>query len=275
MTPSEPVVRHIDAGVLDVAFSESGPANGRPVVLLHGFPYDAHAYDEVVPLLVAAGRRVIVPYLRGYGPTGFLSLRYAAIGTAGRARPRSARADRSARSRSSSAGRIRLGWSGGVHRGRAVARTRARSRDVRWLQRVGCRGLVASPAPEVEHALWYQYYFHGERGRAGLAQHRYEYCKLLWHLWSPKWDFDDATYAQTAASFDNPDFVDVVIHSYRHRFGLVPGDPAVEETEARLADAAHDRRAHDLAARRRQRRLAGGELTNATGICSRATSSAM
>ena len=89
-------------------------------------------------------------------------------------------------------------------------------------------------APEVEHALWYQYYFHGERGRAGLAQHRHEYCKLLWRLWSPKWQFDDATYAQTAASFDNPDFVDVVIHSYRHRFGLVPGDPAMEETEARL-----------------------------------------
>ena len=229
------MVQRIDAGVLDVAYDDSGPANGRPVVLLHGFPYDAHAYDEVVPLLVAAGRRVIVPYLRGYGPTTFLSAETPRSG-----QQASLAHDLRALIQALDLDRAVLGgfdWGG-----RAACIVAAL-----WPERV--RGLVtcggynvldvagsARPAPPVvEHALWYQYYFHGERGRAGLEQHRFDFCKLLWGLWSPEWDFDDATYAQTAVSFDNPDFVDVVIHSYRHRFALVPGDPAVEETEQRLA----------------------------------------
>jgi pimeloyl-ACP methyl ester carboxylesterase len=228
------MVQYIDAGVLRVAFDDNGPAGGPPIVLLHGFPYDAHAYDDVVPLLVSAGRRVIVPFLRGYGPTRFLSA----------ATPRSGQQAALAHDLLSLIDALGLadavvaGFDWG---GRAACIVAAL-----WPERV--RGLVTGggynmldvagsihPAPPaVEHALWYQYYFHGERGRAGLDQHRYELCRLLWRLWSPKWRFDDATYARTAASFDNPDFVDVVIHSYRHRFALVPGDPAVEETEQRL-----------------------------------------
>ena len=228
------MVQYIDAGVLRVAFDDSGPAGGPPVVLLHGFPYDAHAYDDVVPLLVSAGRRVIVPFLRGYGPTRFLSADTPRSGQqAALAHDLLALIDALDLADAVVAG---FDWGG-----RAACIVAAL-----WPERV--RGLVTGggynmldvagsihPAPpEVEHALWYQYYFHGERGRAGLDQHRYELCRLLWRLWSPKWRFDDATYARTAASFDNPDFVDVVIHSYRHRFALAPGDPAVEETEERL-----------------------------------------
>ncbi|HUP72172.1 MAG TPA: alpha/beta hydrolase [Acidimicrobiales bacterium] len=229
------MVQHIEAGALDVAFEEAGPATGRPVVLLHGFPYDTHCYDEVVPLLVAAGRRVIVPYLRGYGPTTFLS-----AGTPRSGQQAALAHDLLALIEALDLDRAVLaGFDWG---GRAACIVSAL-----WPERV--RGLVTCggynvldvagssrpQAPAVEHALWYQYYFHTERGRAGLEQHRHEFCKLLWGLWSPQWRFDDATYAQTAASFDNPDFVDVVIHSYRHRFALVPGDPAVEETEQQLS----------------------------------------
>jgi pimeloyl-ACP methyl ester carboxylesterase len=204
-------------------------------VLLHGFPYDAHAYDEVVPLLVSEGRRVIVPYLRGYGPTRFLSddtLRSGQQASLGH--------DLLALLDALSLGRVVVGgfdWGG-----RAACITAAL-----WPERVHglvtCGGYnvldVAGSArpqtPTVEHALWYQWYFHGERGRAGLAQNRHEFCRLLWSLWSPTWKFDEETYRRTAVSFDNPDFVDVVIHSYRHRFALVVGDPAVEETEQTLA----------------------------------------
>lgn len=229
------MLRQVHAGVLDVALEESGPADGTPVVLLHGFPYDAHAYDEVVPLLVAAGCRVIVPYLRGYGPTRFLSSQTPRSGQqAALAHDLLDLIDALALDRPVVAG---FDWGG-----RAACIVAAL-----WPERV--RGLVSGngynmldvagstrPAPpQVEHALWYQYYFHGERGRAGLDQHRFEFCKLLWRLWSPKWQFDDATYARTATSFDNPDFVEVVIHSYRQRFALAPGDPAVEETEQRLS----------------------------------------
>ena len=229
------MLQHIDAGVLRVAFEDSGPSDGPPVVLLHGFPYDAHAYEEVVPLLTAAGRRVIVPYLRGYGPTQFLSSETPRSGQqAVLAHDLLALIDALDLD-----GAVVAGFDWG---GRAACIVAAL-----WPERV--RGLVTgggynmldvagsmSPAaPAVEHALWYQYYFQSERGRAGLERHRYELCQLLWRLWSPKWRFDDATYARTAASFDNPDFVEVVIHSYRHRFALVPGDPAVEATEQRLS----------------------------------------
>ena len=222
---------HIDAGVLNVAYLDQGPADGVPAMLMHGFPYDMHAYDEVVPHLVAAGCRAIVPYLRGFGPTRFRS-----AGT-----PRSGQQAVLAHDLLALMDALHIpqavlaGYDWG---GRAACIVAAL-----WPERV--RGLVSAlgynvhdipnagkpSTPENEHRYWYQYYFHGERGRAGLEAHRHDLCRLLWRQWSPKWAFDEATYARTAASFDNPDFVPVVIHSYRHRYGLVPGDPAVEETE--------------------------------------------
>ena len=229
------MLKHVEAGVLSVAFEESGAPDGRPVVLLHGFPYDVHVYDEVAPRLAAQGCRVIVPYLRGYGPTRFQSAdtprsgQQAVLGH-DLLELMDALAIRDA---------VLAGYDWG---GRAACIVAAL-----WPERA--RGLVSANGynvqdiahsmepltPEQERANWYQYYFHSERGRAGLAKHRYDLCKLLWRLWSPTWQFDEATYARTAGSFNNPDFVDVVIHSYRHRFGLVLGDPAVEDIERRLA----------------------------------------
>ena len=227
--------RSIEAGVLRVAYLEFGDAAGRPVVLLHGFPYDAHAYDQVAPLLAARGQRVIVPWLRGYGATRFLSEdtprsgEQAALGA-----DLLALLDALALPRAIVAG---YDWGG-----RAACVVSAL-----WPERV--RGLVTvngynlqhiarsgePAAPEKEHRLWYQYYFHGERGRAGLQANRREMAQLLWRLWSPRWQFDAAEFERSAPAFDNPDFVDVVIHSYRHRFALVDGDPACEHIERRLA----------------------------------------
>jgi pimeloyl-ACP methyl ester carboxylesterase len=205
------------------------------VLLMHGFPYDPRAFDEVVPPLVEAGLRVIVPYLRGYGQTRFLdaatmrSGQQAALG-------RDLVELMDALSIPSA---VLAGFDWG---GRAACVTAAL-----WPQRV--RGLVSAngyniqdiaasvkPAPpEQELRLWYQYYFHTERGRAGLQTNRRDLCKLLWRLWSPNWKFDDDAFERTAASFDNPDFVDVVIHSYRHRFGYAAGDPAYDLVERELA----------------------------------------
>jgi pimeloyl-ACP methyl ester carboxylesterase len=227
--------RHTRAGVLDVAFHEEGPASGLPVVLLHGFPYDVHAYDAVAPRLAAAGHRVIRPYLRGYGPTRFLAPDTPRSGQqAALAHDLLALMDALDLPRAVLAG---YDWGG-----RAACIVAAL-----WPQR--CAGLVtqngynvhdvagsAEPArPDNEHRYWYQYYFHGERGRRGLERNRRALCRLLWRLWSPNWAFDDATFERTATSFDNPDFVDVVVHSYRVRYGLVPGDAAYEDTERRLA----------------------------------------
>ena len=229
------MVKRVEAGVLSVAYEEAGAATGTPVLLLHGFPYDPHAYDDVVPLLAEAGCRVLVPYLRGYGPTRFLSDatlrsgRQAVLGHDLLALMNALGIERG----------VVAGYDWG---GRAACIVAAL-----WPERV--RGLVSGggyniqnipgalkpETPERELALWYQYYFHSERGRAGLQAHRYELGKLLWRLWSPSWRFDEATYARTAASFENSDFVAVVIHSYRHRFALVPGDSTVEDTERRLA----------------------------------------
>src|SRR5215468_2630760 len=228
-------IQHVRAGVLDVAYEAAGPSDGVPVVLLHGFPYDVHAYDEVAPALVAAGCRVITPYLRGYGPTRFLSAET----------PRSGQ--QAVLGHDLLALMDALGIRSAVLAGYDWGGRAACIVAALWPDRA--RGLVSGcgyniqdiadsarpQAPEREHRLWYQYYFHGERGRAGLTQHRRELGKLLWQLWSPNWKFDDATYDRTAASFDNPDFVAVVIQSYRHRFALAPGDPAVEEIEVRLA----------------------------------------
>jgi pimeloyl-ACP methyl ester carboxylesterase len=229
------VLKRVRTGTLEIAYEDSGPANGTPVLLMHGFPYDPRAYDDVVPLLVVAGCRVVVPYLRGYGPTRFLSAdtprsgQQAALGKDLLDLLDALRIERAALA----------GYDWG---GRAACIVAAL-----WPQRV--RGLVSGggyniqniaaagdPAPpEQEYRFWYQYYFHTERGRAGLAANRRDFCRLLWRLWSPNWSFDDATYARTAASFDNADFVDVVVQSYRHRYGYAPGDPAVEPIEQLLA----------------------------------------
>ncbi|WP_213955734.1 MULTISPECIES: alpha/beta fold hydrolase [unclassified Variovorax] len=228
-------LKRIEAGVLDVAFVEAGPADGAPVLLMHGFPYDIHSYAEVAPMLAAAGCRVIVPYLRGYGPTRFLDA----------ATPRSGE--------QAALGADLLALMDALHIPRAVLAgydwggRAACVVAALWPQR--CTGLVSynsyniqniargmePDTAENEHRLWYQYYFHCERGRAGLARDRRGIAKLLWKLWSPTWPFDDATFERSAAAFDNPDFVDVVIQSYRHRFGLVPGDPAYADIERRLA----------------------------------------
>ncbi len=229
-------MKTVDTDTLCVAYLETGSANSKPVILLHGFPYDVHAYDAVAPRLVRAGCRVIVPYLRGYGATRFLSEhtprsgQQAVLADDLRGFMNALHIDRA----------ILAGYDWG---GRAACIAAALWPD-RVIGLVSGNGYniqnipaaVTPEAPETEHRYWYQYYFHGERGRAGLAHNRHELGKLLWRLWSPNWQFDDATYAQTARSFDNPDFVDVVIHSYRHRFGLVPGDPDVEAIEKRLAE---------------------------------------
>ncbi|MFM9916485.1 MAG: alpha/beta fold hydrolase [Rhizobacter sp.] len=230
-------LHHIPAGALNVAYHPAGPADGPPVVLLHGFPYDIHAYADVALRLAAQGCRVIVPYLRGFGATRFLSAdtprsgEQAALG-----------ADLLALLDALDLPRAVLaGYDWG---GRAACVVAAL-----WPQR--CAGLVTLNSYNLqdiaramqptdaaqEHRLWYQYYFHSERGRAGLTLDRRALCRLLWRQWSPTWAFDDATFERSAAAFDNPDFVDVVIHSYRHRFGLVPGDPAHAGIERRLAQS--------------------------------------
>ena len=230
-----PMIKRVRTGLLEIAYEESGPEAGSPVLLLHGFPYDPRAFDGVVPPLAAAGHRVIVPYLRGFGQTRFLdaatmrSGQQAALG----------RDVVELMDALEIPAAVLAGFDWG---GRAACVAAAL-----WPERV--RGLVSAngyniqniaasvtpAAPEQEQRWWYQYYFHTERGRAGLQTNRRELCRLLWKLWSPNWNFDDATYARTAESFDSPDFVDVVIHSYRHRYGYAPGDPAYETVEHDLA----------------------------------------
>ena len=225
----------VRAGVLEVAYAESGPADGPAVVLLHGFPYDVHSYEEVAPLLAAAGCRVIVPFLRGFGGTRFLS----------------PTAPRSGEQAALGADLLALLDALGIPQavlagydwgGRAACVVAAL-----WPER--CTGLVSvnsyniqniaqamrPDTAENEQRLWYQYYFHSERGRSGLTSDRKGIARLLWRLWSPSWAFDEATFERSAKAFDQADFVEVVIHSYRHRFGLVPGDPAYAEIESRLA----------------------------------------
>jgi pimeloyl-ACP methyl ester carboxylesterase len=224
----------IRAGVLEVAVERHGVPAGWPVVLLHGFPYDPRCYDDVAPTLADAGAHVVVPYLRGYGPTRFLDP----------ATPRSGQqaalaADlRVLIAALGLAAPIVAGFDWG---GRAACLAAMLwPREVRALVTVSGYHVqdIAAAAfpvpPEAERRLWYQYYLHGERGRAGLAAHRREFARLLWREWSPDWCFTDDEFNSTAASFDNPDFVDVVAHSYRHRYGLVPGDPAYQMLEDRI-----------------------------------------
>jgi len=227
--------KSVNTPVLSIGYEESGNATGFPIMLLHGFPDDVHAWDDVTPPLVKAGYRVLVPYLRGFGSTRFRDP----------GSPRMAEQAAIGQDVVDLADALRLqrfavcGFDWG---GRAACVVAAL-----WPERVRClvvangytiQDIAASrtPAtPEQEHRIWYQYYFHTERGRAGLEANRHDLCKLLWQLWSPNWKFDDATYDRTAVSFNNPDFVAVVIQSYRHRFGYAPGDPAVEPLERRLA----------------------------------------
>ncbi|HYZ32142.1 MAG TPA: alpha/beta hydrolase [Crenalkalicoccus sp.] len=230
-----PEPRLVRTPLLDIAVEESGPPDGPPVLLLHGFPYAPRGFDAVVPLLAAAGRRCLVPALRGYGATRFRdgatprSGEQAALG-----------ADLLALLDALNIRRAVLaGYDWG---GRAACVVAAL-----WPERVAglvtCTGYniqdiaaASRPlAPEQEHRLWYQYYFHTERGRAGLAENRHGLARLLWRLWSPDWAFTEAAFAASGAFWDNPDFVEVVIHSYRHRFGYAPGDPAFATIEARLA----------------------------------------
>ncbi len=220
---------------LEIAYEAYGDETGGAVILLHGFPYDPRCFDAVAPELARLGYRVIVPYLRGYGPTRFLSPATMRSG-------QQAALGRDLVDLMDALGIGQAALMGYDWGGRAACIAAAL-----WPERVRClvtgngyniqdiAGSVAPLAPEMEHRLWYQYYFHGPRGRDGLAANRFELGHLLWRLWSPSWRFEDSDYARTAQSFQNPDFVDVVIHSYRHRFGYVAGDPALEEVEAALA----------------------------------------
>lgn len=230
-------MKHIETNQLCIAYWDIGPSSGKPIFLMHGFPYDVHSYDVVSERLSEQGFRCIVPFLRGYGPTTFKS-------------PDILRSGQQAALGSDllslmDALDVPEAFVGGYDWGGRAACIVA----ALWPERV-C-GLVScgvgyniqnianarNPAPPAEeYRYWYQYYFHTERGRAGLSLNRHELCELIWRLWSPTWKFDEATFNQTAMAFDNPDFVEIVIHSYRHRFGGISGDPTLDEIESKLVD---------------------------------------
>jgi pimeloyl-ACP methyl ester carboxylesterase len=228
-------VKQINAGVLDTGYVESGPADGPAVMLLHGWPYDIHSFADVTPVLASAGYRVIVPFVRGYGTTRFLSddtprngqqavlavdvvalMDALGIGTA-----------------------ILAGFDWGARSANVVAalwpdRCQALVSVSGYL--IGSQAAGQAPLPpQAEHAWWYQFYFATERGRAGYDRYRRDFSKLIWQLASPKWAFDDATFARSAAAFDNPDHAAIVIHNYRWRIGLAEGEPQYDDLEQRLA----------------------------------------
>jgi pimeloyl-ACP methyl ester carboxylesterase len=230
-------MKQIDAGVLNVGYAEDGPTDGPAVVLLHGWPYDIHSYVDVAPLLAEAGYRAIVPYLRGYGTTRFLS-------------------DETFRNGQQSViaiDVIALMDALGIEKAiLAGCDWGARTADViaaLWPER--CKALVSvsgyligSPEankrplpPKAELQWWYQYYFATERGRAGYEEYRHDFARLIWTIASPEWEFDDATFDRSAAAFENPDHVDLVVHNYRWRLGLAEGDPQYDDLEKRLAAA--------------------------------------
>ena len=230
-------LKQVDAGLLSVAYAEVGPADGPVVILLHGWPYDIHSFVDVAPLLAAAGFRVIVPHLRGYGPTRFLS-----GDTVRNGQPSAVAVDTIALM---DALKIQTAVLAGFDWG-------ARTADIMaalWPQR--CTGLVSVSGyligsqaagktplpPAAEFQWWYQFYFATERGRAGYDKYRRDFARLIWRLASPKWSFDDATFERTAAAFDNPDHVPIVIHNYRWRQGLAEGEPRYDDLERRLAAA--------------------------------------
>ncbi len=229
-------LKQIDAGLLNVAYAEAGPAGGTPVVLLHGWPYDIYSYVDVAPALASAGYRVIVPYLRGYGPTRFLS-----NDTFRNGQPSALAMDIVVLM---DALKLEKPILGGYDWG-------ARTADIiaaLWPER--CKGLVSVSGyligsqdagrmplpPKAELQWWYQYYFATDRGRAGYDTYRHDFNKLIWQIASPKWKFSDATFDRSAAAFNNPDHVAIVIHNYRWRLGLAEGEPQYEELEKRLAE---------------------------------------
>lgn len=228
-------LKQIEAGVLTVGYADVGPADGPVVVLLHGWPYDIHSFLSVAPLLTAAGYRVIVPYLRGYGTTQFLS----------RDTPRNGQQSAVAADVIAlmDALAIRQAVIGGFDWGARTANIIAALWPERCKAMVSVSGyLIGSPEagkvplpPKAELQWWYQYYFATERGRAGYDKYRRDFSRLIWQIASPKWDFDDATFDRTAASFDNPDHVAIVVHNYRWRLGLAGGEPKYDDLEARLA----------------------------------------
>ncbi len=230
-------LKQIDAGVLNIGYAEAGPANGPVVILLHGWPYDIHSYLDVAPLLASAGHRVIVPYLRGYGSTRFLS-----ADTVRNGQPSAVAADSVAMM---DALKIEKATFAGYDWG-------ARSADIvaaLWPER--CKALVSVSGyligsqeagklplpPSAELQWWYQFYFATERGRAGYGKYRREFARLIWQIASPQWRFDDATFERSAAAFDNPDHVAIVIHNSRWRLGLAQGEANYDELEKRLAAA--------------------------------------
>jgi pimeloyl-ACP methyl ester carboxylesterase len=233
---SPAAVKQIDAGVLNIGYAEAGPVGGPAVILLHGWPYDIHSFDEVATLLASAGYRVIVPFLRGYGTTRFLS-----SDTMRNGQPSAIATDIIALM---DALKIQKPIIGGFDWG---ART-ANIIGALWPER--CKGMVSVSGyligsvaankmplpPKAELQWWYQYYFATERGRAGYEQYRHDFAKLIWQIASPKWDFDDATFDRSAAAFDNPDHVSIVIHNYRWRLGLAEGEPKYDDLEKRLAE---------------------------------------
>jgi pimeloyl-ACP methyl ester carboxylesterase len=228
-------VRSAQTPVLDIAYEETGSAQGFPVFLLHGFPDDVRAYDEVVAPLVKQGYRSIVPYLRGYGPTRFR-------GTSATRMAEQAAIGQDVIDLADALKIRRFAVAGYDWGGRAAAIAAALTPDrVRAAVLIGgytIQDVFGTPqpaTPERERALWYQYYFNTERGRVGLERNRRAICRFLWETWSPTWTFTTETYERSASSFENPDFVDVVIHSYRHRIGNAPGEPRFMEIEKRLA----------------------------------------
>ena len=228
-------LKQIDAGVLNVGYAEAGPTDGPAVILLHGWPYDIHSYVDIAPLLAAEGYRAIVPYLRGYGTTRFLSSETLRNG------------QQSVLAIDITALMDALGIEKAILAGFDWGARTANVIAALWPER--CKALVSvsgyligSPEanemplpPKAELQWWYQYYFATERGRAGYDEYRRDFAKLIWQIASPKWDFDDATFDRSAASFENPDHVDIVIHNYRWRLGLAEGDPQYDELEKRLA----------------------------------------
>ena len=229
-------LKQINAGLLNIGYAGAGPPDGRAVILLHGWPYDIHSYVDVAPMLAKAGHRVIVPYLRGYGTTRFLS-----SNTFRNGQQSVVAVDIIALM---DALKISKAIIGGFDWGARTANIIA----ALWPER--CKALVSVSGyligsqqagkvplpPQAELQWWYQYYFATERGRAGYEKYRHDFAKLIWQLASPKWDFDDATFERSAAAFDNPDHVSIVIHNYRWRLGLAEGEPHYDELEQRLAE---------------------------------------
>jgi pimeloyl-ACP methyl ester carboxylesterase len=230
-------LQQINAGVLNVGYAEAGPSDGPAVMLLHGWPYDIHSYVDVAPLLASTGYRVIVPYLRGYGTTRFLSSdtlrngQQSVVAIDSLALMDALKIERA----------ILAGFDWGARTADIIAaifpgRCKALVSVSGYLIGNQQAGQVPLP-PKAELQWWYQYYFATERGRAGYETYRHDFAKLIWQLASPQWDFDDATFERSAAAFDNPDHVSIVIHNYRWRLGLAEGDPQYDELEQRLAEA--------------------------------------